>query len=167
MVTKSDGKTVFKTEGTELTITRVFDAPRELVFDAFSDAERLKKWWGPREWPTTYCTVDFRVGGVWIFCMTGPDGTESWGRGDYEEIVRPERIVYVDAFADKDGNVNESMPRTRITMTFTEDGGKTKLESHSVYGTSAELEQLKAMGMVEGITETWDRLEEFLAAAKS
>jgi uncharacterized protein YndB with AHSA1/START domain len=167
MVTKSSGEIVIEAKGSELLVSRVFDAARDLVFKAFSEADRLMQWWGPREWPLTYCKLDFRVGGIWLFCMTGPDGAESWGKGVYEEIVSPERIVYVDAFSDRDGNVNESMPQVRIIMEFTEHAGKTKVESRAEYATVQDLESLKAMGMIEGITETWDRLAEYLAAAKS
>jgi uncharacterized protein YndB with AHSA1/START domain len=149
-----------------LHVERVFDAPRELVFKAWSEAERLSQWWGPRQWPTTYCTVDFRVGGVWHYCMTGPDGTQSWGKGLYSEILPPERIVYTDTFSDEAGNSLPGMPATVITVEFIDlGGGKTKLVSRAEFGSKEDLESLMKMGMVQGLTETWDRLEEYLAQA--
>jgi len=149
----------------ELVITRIFDAPRELVFDAYSDCEHLKQWWGPRQWPMAECTLDFREGGVWHYCLRGPnEGDESWGKAVYREIVKPERIVYNDHFCDKDGNINEDMPQILMTFEFAESEGKTKLTSRAQYPTASDLKTVLDMGMVEGITETLDRLEEHLAA---
>jgi len=150
-------------EAKSLLVERVFDAPRELVFKAWSEAERLSQWWGPRLWPTTYCTVDFRLGGVWHYCMTGPDGTQSWGKAVYTEIVPPERIVYTDMFSDEAGNSLAGMPTMVITVEFVDLGGKTKLVSRAEFASKEELESLVQMGMVQGLTETWDRLEEYLA----
>jgi uncharacterized protein YndB with AHSA1/START domain len=97
--------------------------------------------------------------------MRGPDGAESWGKGIYREIVEPERLVYFDVFSDAEGNTNESMPGMLITMEFADVGGKTKLTSTAEFGTAEQLESIIAMGVVTGLTETWDRLEELLAAA--
>ena len=107
--------------------------------------------------------MDFRVGGVLLYCLRGPnEGDESWGRAIYEEIVEPERIVYTDAFADADGNVNESMPTTRSTLEFEDLGGKTRLTMTATYPTADQLKTVIDMGMEPGITETMDRLEEYL-----
>ena len=89
------------TSGNVLTLTRTFDAPRSLVFEAYSTCEHLKNWWGPRSWPMVECSMEFRVGGRWHYCLRGPNaGDASWGMAVYEEIVRPERLVYFDSFAD-------------------------------------------------------------------
>jgi uncharacterized protein YndB with AHSA1/START domain len=106
--------------------------------------------------------MDFRVGGVWHYCLRGPKGEEAWGKATYREIVRPERIVYKDAFSDKDGNEAASMPASIITMTFEKQGAKTKLTSVAQYQTVEALEQVLAMGVIEGMNETLDRLEELL-----
>jgi len=152
-----------------LVLERTFDAPRELVFTMFKEPEHLMRWWGPRGWEVPVCKVDFRPGGVWHYCMKCVDrnqgdfyGMESWGKQVYQEIVEPERIVYVDSFSDAEGNVDEAMPSTRGTLTFTDLGGKTKLVSRSEYATPEALETVLDMGMMKGITETWDRLEERL-----
>ena len=134
---------------------RVFDAPRERVFAAFSQSEHLKQWWGPKRWTLPVSKMDFRAGGSWHYCMKGPEGEESWGKALYHEVVAPERIVYTDYFSDADGNVVAGLPPAKITLTVT-----------GVYTTAAELEQVLAMGMVEGFSETWDRLEEYLVAGK-
>jgi uncharacterized protein YndB with AHSA1/START domain len=87
-----------------LTITRVFDAPRELVWSAFTDPVQLSRWWGPKDFTAPVWTTDFRVGGRYHYCMRGPDGTNYWGTGVYREIVPLERIVYTDSFSDDHGN---------------------------------------------------------------
>ena len=148
-----------------LIMERVFDAPRELVFKVWSECKHLAQWWGPKAWTLPVCEIDFRPGGTWLYCMRGPEGEESWGKAVYREIVMPERIVYVDAFADADGNVVEGMPQMLITVEFTELNGKTKITSRTEFASVAELEATLAMGVVEGATETWDRLEEYLAKA--
>ena len=157
--------------GKELVLERVFKAPRELVFDAFSQAEHLKHWWGPRGWEVPYCTVDFRPGGKWHYCMKCVDenqgqfyGMESWGLGVYHEIDAPARIVYTDYFCDKDATINEDMPSTSCTLTFEEAAGGTKVTSRSTYATEEGLKTVLDMGMLQGITETWDRLAEHLEA---
>jgi uncharacterized protein YndB with AHSA1/START domain len=152
-------------EAKQLTLERVFDAPRELVFKAWSEAERLKQWWGPKSWPLVYCEVDFQPGGVWHYAMQGPDGTKSWGKGVYTEIVVPSRIAFTDGFSDEAGNINESMPTMTIAVDFIDEGGKTRVVSRAEFASSEDLEALIKMGMIEGVKETWDLLEEYLARA--
>jgi uncharacterized protein YndB with AHSA1/START domain len=147
-----------------LFIERTFDAPREAVFKAWTDPDILMQWFGPREWPLVHCTVDLQVGGVWHYCMRGPDGTESWGRGVYKEITPPSRLVYADSFSDADGNVAPGMPTMEITAEFIESDGKTILRSMTTFASPADLETVINMGMKEGLIETWDRLEEYLAS---
>ncbi|MBO9539091.1 SRPBCC domain-containing protein [bacterium] len=156
-----------------LVLERVFNAPRELVFKMYQDPEHLKRWWGPRGWEIPVCTVDFRPGGVWHYCMKCVDqnqgqffGMESWGKAIYKEIVEPEKIVYVDYFSDAEGNENPAMPSTEVTLEFIDLGGKTKLVSRGEYVSAEALKTVMEMGMLQGITETWDRLEERLNAVK-
>ncbi|RED63178.1 SRPBCC domain-containing protein [Cohnella lupini] len=152
----------------ELYLERTFNAPRALVFKAFSEAEHLKRWWGPKGWTLPVCNIDFRPGGLWHFCMKCTDesqeyfGYESWGLGEYLEIVEPERIVYVDSFSDPEGNITEGMPQTTVTMTFVEEDGKTKLISQSRYESAEALKTVLDMGMLQGITETWNNLDVLL-----
>jgi uncharacterized protein YndB with AHSA1/START domain len=146
----------------ELKIDRVFNAPIDRVFAAWSEEEALKQWWGPHVFPTTYAKVDFRVGGRYHYCMTGPNGEEAWGVMVYDEIERPLRIVYTDHFSDKDGNFNSQMPSTQITLTFEDLGdGRTRLTSHATYKPE-ELQKVLDMGMQQGLDETFDKLEAYL-----
>lgn len=156
-----------------LVLERVFDAPRELVFKMYQEPEHLKHWWGPRGWELPVCKVDFRPGGVWHYCMKCVDksqgeffGMESWGKAIYQEIVSPERIVYVDYFSDAEGNENPEMPSTKVTIELIDLGGKTKLVSRGEYVSAEALKSVMEMGMLAGITETWDRLEEHLNTVK-
>ncbi len=80
----------------ELTITRVFDAPRELVWKAWTEPERVKRWWGPKSFTTPVSKIDLRVGGKYLYCMRSPEGKDFWGTGIFREIVAPERLVMTD-----------------------------------------------------------------------
>lgn len=158
---------------TVLVLERVFNAPRELVFKMFKEAEHLKRWWGPRGWELPVCTVDFRPGGVWHYCMKCVDenqgqffGMESWGKAIYKEIVDGEKIVYTDFFSDAEGGSNEALPSTFVTMEFIDEGGRTKLVSRGEYVSAEALKTVMDMGMLQGITETWNRLEEHLDEVK-
>jgi uncharacterized protein YndB with AHSA1/START domain len=162
----STSKQKVETNGGELIVTREFDAPRKLVFETYSDCNHLKNWWGPRTWPLSYCKMDFRAGGRWHFCMKGPDGTESWGLGIYKDIKANEYIHYEDFFSDKEGNPNMSMPHTMIKVDFIEKGNKTIVKSIANYPSKDELQKVMDMGMIEGMTETYDRLDEYLPVAK-
>lgn len=152
-----------------LVLERVFDAPRERVFKMFKDADQLKNWWGPRGWECPVCKVDFREGGEWIYCMKCVDknqgdfyGMEAWGKGVYSKISEPERLDYTDYFADAEGKVNPELPATLVKMEFVEMDGKTKIISKSEYQTPEGLKTVMDMGVLQGITETWDRLAERL-----
>ncbi|MFC4098653.1 SRPBCC domain-containing protein [Paenibacillus xanthanilyticus] len=166
---------VTKAEGQELTLERVFNAPRELVFQAFTQSEHLKHWWGPRGWEITVSDMDFRPGGSWHYCFKCMDqaqgdfyGMESWGKAVYDQIETPARIVYVDYFSDAEGTLSEDMPPSHIVMTFeTLEGGKTKVVNHATYASPEALRSVLDMGMEQGIGETYDRLDEYLEQAQA
>jgi uncharacterized protein YndB with AHSA1/START domain len=149
----------------EMIVERVFNAPRELVFKAWTEPTQLAQWWAPQGWTTKVFKMEVKPGGTWHYCMYGPDGEEAWGKAVYEEITPPERLVYVDNFADAQGKVNPEMPTLKTIVTFEENNGKTKLTSYVQVGSMEELEALKAMGMIQGLNESWDQLEALLAQA--
>src|SRR5438876_2640007 len=97
-------------DGREVIFERVFNAPRELVFKAFTECQHLAHWWGPKDWTLPMCNLDLRPGGVWTYCMRGPAGEQSCGIAVYREIEPPAKLVYVDRFADADGVPNPKMP---------------------------------------------------------
>jgi len=146
-------------------IERIFNAPRDLVFKAYTEPERIAQWWGPREWKTRNVTMDVRPGGVWHYVMVGPDGTEAWGKATYSEVKPPSRLVYMDAFSDAEGNSNPDLPQTLIEYDFEEvEGGKTRMISKATFANGEALNAVLDMGMLEGMTETLDRLDEYLTA---
>lgn len=165
MANPNNNPTQAKSDSTTLVYERIINAPRERVWQAWTDPRQLEKWWGPRGWTTTVYTMDVRPGGTWHYCIREDDGEmESWNLAIYQDIDAPSRLNYVDAFSDKDGNVNTEMPRLPIEVTFFEEDGKTRLYSVSHLDSVEALEELKAMGMEQGLAETWDRLEELVAA---
>ena len=126
MQTKNDA---IKTEG-ELEITRVFDAPRSLVWRCWTEAELLKQWFGPKGFTIPHCTIDLRVGGKFLLCMRAPGGQEMWLTGTYREIGPVERLVKTESPADAEGNVavgehdgNPGIPlETLVTLKLEEEG---------------------------------------------
>ena len=114
-----------------LEITRIFDAPRELVWKAWTDPEIVTKWWGPKGFTSPACKIDFRVGGQYLYCMRSPDGWEGWSGGEYCEIIVPEKIVSVLFYADQNGKVeptDKNDVEVRDVVTFEDIGnGQTKM----------------------------------------
>lgn len=141
----------------EVVMTRVFDAPRQLVFDAFSKPELLKRWFGPRGWSLVVCEVDFRVGGGFRFVLRGPDGREMGMRGVYRELVPPERSVHMESFDDYPGE-------SEVTGVFAEQGGKTTLTVTVAYASREVRDIVLKSGMEHGAAESYDRLAELLTA---
>lgn len=146
----------------EIVVTRTFDAPRNLVWQVWTQAEHLMQWWGPKGWTLPVCEVDFRPGGTWFYCMQGPDGTLACGKATYSEIDEPRRFVYKDTFVDADGNPLDGMPVSQVTVEFIDQDGKTIVKSTNVYETKADRDRVIEMGMEPGIDQTLDRLEAHL-----
>ena len=140
----------------EVVMTRVFDAPRQMVFDAFSKPELLKRWFGPRGWSLVVCEVDLRVGGGFRFVMRGPDGKDMGMRGVYREIAAPERSVHMESFDDYPGE-------SQVTAVFTEENGKTTLNVTVLYPSKEVRDAVVQMGMEHGAAESYDKLAELLA----
>ncbi len=154
-------------EERELVITRIFDAPREIVWKNWTEPERVKLWWGPSGFTAPVCKSDFRVGGVYLNCMRSPLGKDYWSTGVYREIVRPERIVATDSFADEHGHIvpatyygmNPDYPlELLVTVTFEEVDGRTKLTLVHA-GLPAGLDRA---GAREGWSQSLDKLAEAL-----
>ena len=151
----------------ELRIVRVFDAPRERVWKAWTDPEQVKSWWGPRSFTAPFAKIDLRVGGKYLYCMRSSDGKDYWSTGVFREIVPLQRIVATDSFADEKGNV---VPATHygmspdlplefvITVTFEEYQGKTRLTlTHKGFPSGRDSEMAS-----QGWNESFDKLAETL-----
>jgi uncharacterized protein YndB with AHSA1/START domain len=141
----------------ELVFTRTFDAPRELVFRAWTEAERLVQWWGPRGFTVSSCEMDVRPGGRYRICMLSPSGTEHPVKGSYLEVVPPERLVFTwTREDDTDGEVGHD---TVVTLRFLERDGRTVMHfHHGVFETVAN-----CRGHEGGWSSCLDRLAEFVA----
>lgn len=151
----------------EIVITRVFDAPREAVWKAWTDPEELKRWWGPKDFTAPYSRIDFRVGGSYLFCMRSSEGRNYWSTGVYRRIVPLEMIVCTDSFADKDGNLvpasyygmkGDWPMELMVNLTFEEYNGRTRFTlRHSGFPPGEDSDMAK-----EGWNQSLDKLEESL-----
>ena len=151
---KNTGTLKVVTQGDrEIVMTRVFDAPRDLVFDALTKPELLKRWFGPHGWSLTECEVDLRIGGAWRFFSHGPNGRTMGMRGVYREIVRPERIQYTESFDDW-----AEQGAALITTTLVERDGRTTLTCVSAAPSREVRDAVIKSGMEHGAAETYDRL---------
>lgn len=156
-----------ETTSRELTITRDFDAPREDVFNAWVEADRVKQWWGPNGFTTPVCQIDFRPGGEFRYCMRSPEGRNYCGKGVYQEIIVSERIVVTDSFTDEQGTVvpasyygmHADFPEEMLmTITFIEQDGRTRVTLEHV----GIPEGADRDGAIEGWSQSFDRLAEYL-----
>jgi uncharacterized protein YndB with AHSA1/START domain len=139
----------------EIVLTRVFDAPWRMVFDAFTKPELLKRWFGPRGHDLVVCEVDLRVGGAWRFVIRGPDGKELGMRGVYREIAPPDRMVHTESYDDYPG---ESL----VTTVLVERDGRTTLTATVLYPSQEIRDAVISSGMEHGAAESYDKLAELL-----
>lgn len=156
-------------DGKTLVARRTFQAPKSKVWAAYTEADKLAKWWGPKGWTTEVKELNFSVGGTWFYTMTCKDPAQTdWynknssGKAIYSVINPQDSFSYTDYFTDDDGNVTPGMPTTNVTVLLTEANGKTTLSTTSAYDSPEALKQVLAMGMEEGFDQTWDNLETFL-----
>ena len=147
----------------EIEMTRVFNAPRRLVFDAWTKPELLKRWLGVRGgWTFAVCEVDLKVGGAYRFLWRGPDGAELGMRGEYREIVRPERLVSTEKFDDPwyEGEAID-------TLVLVEHDGKTTCTTTVICESKEIRDAILKSGMTGGVSESYDKLDEVLASIAS
>jgi uncharacterized protein YndB with AHSA1/START domain len=162
---------IHKIEGSTLHIERTFDAPRELVFQAFSDDKILVQWWSPEGFSIPVSNMNFTVGGSWHYMMKGsadlPEpftNMESWGLATYREIDPPTKIVLEDAFTDETGVPNPEMPTSKITYDFEEGNSTTTVYTTAEYASEEALQTVIEMGMIDGMTSAMQKLDAYLAA---
>jgi len=141
----------------EIHVERVFDAPREHVFAAFTDPDLIPEWWGPHGTTTVVDQMDVRAGGAWRFVIRNEDGSEMGFRGTYREVTPPARIVQTFEWEGLPGHISVE------TATFEDLGGRTKVTSTSLFHTTEERDGMLESGMERGLNETYARLDELLA----
>lgn len=157
----------------ELVITRVFDAPRELVFQAWTDPKHLAHWWGPKGFTMEISKMDFQPGGIFHYCQRSPQGHTMWGKFVFQEIEAPERLAFVNSIADEAGNTipnpwNAALPREILNvLTFSEQDGKTTLTMRGCPVNATEAEHKTFEGMHENVKQgfggTFEQLDSYLA----
>jgi uncharacterized protein YndB with AHSA1/START domain len=140
----------------EIVAERIFDAPRDQVWAAYTDPELIPEWWGPRGTTTIVDRMEVEAGGAWRFVMKDPDGGETGFRGTYREVTPPERIVQTFEWEGMPGHVSVD------TATFEDLGDRTRVVSHSIFHTPEERDGMLASGMEGGMNETFERLDELL-----
>lgn len=147
------------TKDRTISITREFNVPRKLVFEAFSQPDHIDKWWGPNGFTTTTKSMNFVVGGEWIFTMHGPDGTDYPNQIVYTEIKKPEQIKY-----DHYGHVDEEdEPHFKATIVFEDLGQRTRINMRMLFPTVEKCNEATEFGAIEGGNQTLARLEEYLS----
>ena len=143
----------------EILLSRTYDAPRELVFEAWIDPVHVAEWWGPAGFTTTILEMDPRPGGTWRFIMHGPDGVDYPNRIDYLEITKPERLVYTHASDEEPPQI-----QFEATLNFAERGGQTELNLRMLFRTAAERDLVvEQYGAIEGGIQHLQRLADYLA----
>lgn len=151
----------------EVKITRVFNAPKRLVWQAWSDPRHLMKWWGPKDFTSPACRIDFKVGGTYLFCMESSEGQKYWSTGKFLAIEPQDRIVFTDNFSDEHGNIipasaygfAEDFPKDlQVTLLFKEVDGKTHFTLIHTGLPAGEISDMTAGGW----NESFDKLVEAL-----
>lgn len=143
----------------EIVLTRTFNAPRKLVWEAITKAEHVRRWYGCAAFSFTTCEIDLRVGGSYRYCMQTPDGIDHTMTGVYREIVAPERIVHTERYE----TTGFTSPDALVTMTLIEQGGRTRLQSVVLHPTKESRDGHLNAGMETGAREVFDRLAALLA----
>ncbi|WP_225414418.1 SRPBCC family protein [Stigmatella hybrida] len=145
------------TSDREIVVSRPINAPRELVFDAWTNPAHVAQWWGPNGFSTQVHEMNVKPGGTWRFLLTGPDGTKFPNRITYREVVRPERLAY-----QHDSDVDEDPKAFDVTVTFEAQGQKTLITMHSVFLTAQACQRVKSFGAAELGQQTLAKLDAFV-----
>lgn len=145
----------------EIVITRLFNAPRRLVFEAWTTPEHVKHWYGTHDTTLTHCEIDLRIGGKWRYVVSAPDGNDYGFSGVYREITPPERLVYTEGFERMPGH------EALVTVIFEEQDGKTRLTSTLLYQSIEDRNAHLQSGMETGMVETLNRLDDHLQSLKN
>lgn len=158
MTERTSGKAkVTKVSDTELAIEREFDAPRERVYEAYTDRELLEQWWGPRNTTMIVDKLDVKPGGAWRFVHKMEDGSEHGFRGEFRELEPPERLVWTFEWEGMPGEISVE------TVEFEDLGGRTRVKTISTFDSPEGLEGMLSSGMEDGMNESYERLDELLA----
>lgn len=151
-------------EAKTITVRREFAAEVALVWDAYTKAEILDQWWAPKPWKARTRSMNFTVGGSWLYAMVGPADEEHWALARYSEIIPQQKFVGTDGFTDADGNLNKDMPESKWEVTFAAKGNHTVVQMFITYPDLAQLEATIKMGFKEGLGMAMENLDAIFAA---
>ncbi len=147
-------------------VSREFDAPLTNVWRAYTESELLDQWWGPAPWKVETKSMNFSVGGFWLYAMVSPENEKHWGKMNYTAISHHESFEVEDGFCDEDGNLNTVMPISKGKQVFTQTTTGTLVEFKMIYSTETDLQKIIEMGFEQGITACIEQLETLLKENK-
>ena len=147
----------------KIMVERVFDAPLEMVWQAWTQRDLLDLWWAPKPWKTNTQSMDFRDGGRWLYYMEGPDGSRHYCKVDYKTIVPNKSFSGLDGFCDENGQTNTDLPGMDWNVAFNAEGDITRVAVEITFASEADLEKIVEMGFKEGFAMAHTNLDELLA----
>jgi uncharacterized protein YndB with AHSA1/START domain len=162
MTTKNQTVLSKDLENKKIKVVREFAAPLEDVWAAWTDASLLDQWWAPKPWKAITKSMDFREGGYWLYCMTGPNGEQSWDRVDFITIESQKLFIVENYFCDETGNKNSAMPSMHWRNRFYKSQEGTKVEVEITFAEKSDLEKIIEMGFEAGFTAALENLDELL-----
>ncbi len=153
-------------ENNTIQIKREFNASLELVWQAWTTAELLDQWWGPKPWRAETKTLDFREGGIWLYAMVGPEGERHWSKSDFISIVKEKSFSFRGGFSDENGTINPALPQNLWENNFIPANDKIRVDILLTYDSLSSLEKELEMGFKEGMTIDFNQLDELLLTLK-
>ena len=151
-------------ENKTVNVKREFNASLANVWSAWTEAEILDQWWAPSPWKSKTKRMDFKEGGQRLYAMVGPEGEEHWALADFTSITPKSNFKYLDAFCDKDGNLNPDFPRSNWDVNFSEQGNATFVDIAIKHDNLSDIEKIIEMGFKEGFTIALEGLDEIFAS---
>lgn len=167
-MTTSENKTqvVKDIKEKSILVSREFNAPVANVWRCYTEPELLDKWWGPAPWHAETKTMNFKVGGFWLYAMVSPEGEKHWGIMNYKAIDHHKSFFIEDGFCDENGNMKMEMPVSKGSTTFTSTANGTLVEFKMSYSTEEQLKQIIEMGFEQGITACIEQLDQLIKNSK-
>ncbi|MFT3947779.1 MAG: SRPBCC domain-containing protein [Agriterribacter sp.] len=153
-------------ENKTIHIKREFNANLELVWQAWTTAELLDQWWGPKPWRAETKTMDFREGGHWLYAMVSPEGEKHWNKSSYKTIEKEKSFTFQDGFCDENGTMNAAFPQYLWENKFIPKENNVQVDMVLTFDTLADLEKIIETGFKEGMTIDFEQLDELLRALK-
>lgn len=150
------------TENNKLYVTRKFNAPLPLVWNAWTEADKLDQWWAPKPYKAETKTMNFREGGYWLYNMQGPEGDIHWSRADYLKISAGQYFTAKDCFCNEDGVPNTELPRMHWNNEFKQNNGQTQVSIEITFENKEDIQKIVEMGFKEGFSAGLENLDELL-----